>query len=50
MATKEKIVKTPLEHGVLTLEELLDMKALDYKDTSFINQQKIKYDESLKIK
>lgn len=50
MAIKEKIVNTPLELGTLTLDEFLDMKALDYKDTSFINQQKIKYDESLKIK
>lgn len=44
-----KKVKTPLEHGVLTVEDFLNLKALDYKDTSFISHQKIQYDESLKI-
>ena len=45
----QKKVKTPLEHGIMSLADFLEIKALDYKDTSFINTQKIKYDENVYI-
>ena len=46
----EKTVHTPLEYGITTLEDFLELKALDYKSTSFINSQRLKYDKSLNIK
>lgn len=46
---KEKIVNTPLEYGITTVEDFLNLKARDYQDTSFISNQVIKYDKGLKI-
>lgn len=45
----DKSVNNPLEYGMMTLEEFVNLKAKPYKETSFINSQKIQYDKGLKI-
>ena len=45
----DNIVNSPLENGMLTVEEFVNDKAKPYAETSFINCQRIPYGDNLRI-